>query len=223
MRYHVFCDFDGTITANDVGYEFFKLFANGKAEPIVQKYRAGKASAIECLQTECDIYNENPIELEHVYDFVDKQPITPGIKEFVKFCYSNSIKLTILSAGFDFYIKRILVRLNLNDLELYATPTRIENNKLYPEFVRYDEAVCPRCVDCKGARIRELASGGETSIFIGDGHSDSHGAEQTDIVYAKSFLAEHLDEKRIKYFPFTDFYDIIESFQKELDLDNNTC
>jgi 2-hydroxy-3-keto-5-methylthiopentenyl-1-phosphate phosphatase len=128
------------------------------------------------------------------------------------------MNITILSAGFDFYITRILDRFEIDSIELLATPTKIIDLKLYPEFIRYDKSVCIRCVDCKGARIRELSSPDETSIFIGDGHSDSHGAREADIVYAKSFLAEYLENNSIKYFPFSDFFDIIKSFQRELDL-----
>ncbi len=217
MSYHVFVDFDGTITKEDVGYRFFKLFAEGRAESIVQKYRRGEASAIECLQTECDIYNENPSPISKVNDFIDSREITEGFGEFIDYCKSAGYKLTVLSAGFDFYIKRILARLDLDGVEVYATPTRVENNMLYPEFIYYDESVCPRCVDCKGEKIRRLLAADDISVFIGDGHSDNHAAEQADIVFAKSFLAEYLDSKKIKYFPFNNFHDIIKSFRRELD------
>lgn len=217
MSYHVFVDFDGTITVDDVGYKFFKLFVDGRAEPIVQKYRRGEATALECLQTECDLYNENPMPTEKVNEFIDSQTITPGFVDFVKYCKANEIKLTVLSAGFDFYIKRILGRLGLTDIELFATPTRVEQGRLHPEFVRYDKNVCTQCVDCKGARIRELTARDEVSVFIGDGHSDSHGAEQADIIYAKSFLAEYLDDRGINYFSYANFHDIMKSFQVEID------
>ena len=218
MSYHVFIDFDGTITRQDVGYNFFKIFAEGKAEPAVQQYRRGEISAVECLQAECDIYNEYPAAVSKVREFIDKQEITGGFMDFVAYCREHDHKLTILSAGFDFYILPILKRLNVDDIELYATPTFIKQGKIYPEFVRYDENACVHCADCKGERIKELKAKTDLAIFIGDGHSDSHGAEQADIVFAKSFLAEYLDTAGIKYLPYGDFHDIIRSFENGLKL-----
>jgi 2-hydroxy-3-keto-5-methylthiopentenyl-1-phosphate phosphatase len=209
-------DFDGTVTIDDVGYNFFKRFANGKAEPIVQQYRRGEVSAIECLQAECDIYNEYPASANEVKDFINDQKICSGFLEFVQFCQAKGIKVTILSAGFDFYIRPILNNIGLADIELLATPTIIKQGRIYPEFIRYDKKVCSRCADCKGQRIKELLNKGAIAVFIGDGHSDSHGAEQADIVFAKSFLAEHLEIHNKDYFPYDNFFDIIDIFRNEL-------
>ena len=218
MRFHVFLDFDGTVTIDDVGYNFFKKFACGKAEPIVQRYRRGEVNAVECLQTECDIYNEYPAPASEVRQFINSQKIRKGFKEFVQFCRSNGIKVTILSAGFDFYIRPILESMGLDDIEIYATPTFIKQGRIYPEFIRYDEQICSRCADCKGQRIRELCDEDEKSVFIGDGHSDSHGAEQADIVFATSFLADHLDFNNIDYIPYNDFHEVIESFRTRFEV-----
>jgi 2-hydroxy-3-keto-5-methylthiopentenyl-1-phosphate phosphatase len=220
VNYHVFIDFDGTVTNDDVGYMFFKHFADGKAESIVQSYRRGEVNAVECLQTECDIYNEYPAPAKAVRDFIDSQSICDGFKEFIQYCRANNITTTILSAGFDFYIKPILDNAGLDDIELYATPTFIKQGRIYPEFIRYDKKVCEHCADCKAERIKELTQPGEKSVFIGDGHSDSHGAEQADIVFAKSFLADYLKSKRIDFIPYMNFHDIIKAFEKQLKLVN---
>jgi 2-hydroxy-3-keto-5-methylthiopentenyl-1-phosphate phosphatase len=215
LKYHVFVDFDGTVTVDDVGYNFFKHFTNGRAESVVQSYRKGEVGAVECLQAECDIYNEYPAPARDVRDFIDRQQVSDGFEEFIEYCRANNMKVTILSAGFDFYIKPILGKIDTDGIELYATPTFFKNGRIYPEFIRFDEQICPRCADCKGQRIKELKSHGETAVFIGDGHSDSHGAEQADIVFAKSFLAEHLKAEGIDYIRFNDFRDIIKSFQNQ--------
>lgn len=218
MRYHVFVDFDGTVTVDDVGYKFFKRFAEERAEPIVQQYRRGEVSALDCLQKECDIYNEYPASAREIKEFIAGQKICGGFKEFVQFCRLHDIKVTILSAGFDFYIKPILTRIGLTDIELFATPTFLKQGRIYPEFIRYDKDVCQRCADCKGQRIRELSDKNALTVFIGDGHSDSHGADQADIVFAKSFLAEYLERERRDYVRYNDFFDIIRFFQVELDI-----
>jgi 2-hydroxy-3-keto-5-methylthiopentenyl-1-phosphate phosphatase len=212
VKYHVFVDFDGTITADDVSYLLFNKFAQGKAEAIVQKYRRGEASAVECLETECRIYNEQPVSEQEINAFIDSRKITDGFVQFVDFCRRHDIKITILSGGFDFYIKRILKSLELDDLAVLATPVVIKDGRIYPEFIYYDAGKCRRCANCKRERIKELTSDDEIPVFIGDGHSDSHGAHQAGIVFAKSYLAEYLDQNRIAYIGYNDFYDVIREF-----------
>lgn len=216
MKYHVFVDFDGTITVKDVGHDFFENFTFGKTSDVVAKYRRGEISAVECLQEECDIYNDNPAPANMVEQFIDSQKLTNGFIEFEEFCRSNQIKLTILSAGFDFYIKPILEKYNLVHLEIYNNPTLIRDGQIIPDFIYYDKDRCWQCSNCKGLRISELTQPDEMSIFIGDGHSDSHGAEKADIVFAKSYLASYLESNNLSYFTYDNFFDIIEKFNEIL-------
>lgn len=216
MKYHVFVDFDGTVTVNDVGYNFFKKFAKGQAEAVVQKYHRGEINALECLQTECDIYNAYPAPARKIKEFINNQSICDGFIEFIKYCEKYDYKVTVLSAGFDFYIKPILDRLQLKDIDLFITPTVIKHGRIYPDFIWYDETVCTICANCKGQRIKELTLGDEIPVFIGDGHSDNHGAEQAKLVFAKSYLADYLKMKNVGYFPYTDFFDVIKHFDNHL-------
>jgi 2-hydroxy-3-keto-5-methylthiopentenyl-1-phosphate phosphatase len=214
LNYHIFLDFDGTVTTIDVGYTFFKVFAEGKAEEVVRQYRQGEISAVDCLQGECDIYNEYPAPAAQVKEFINSQQITAGFKEFIEFCRKRTIQITIISAGFDFYIKPILDKIGLADIEYLANATTLKNGRIYPEFTYYDKAACERCSNCKGIRIKELKKPDDISVFIGDGHSDFHGARAADIVFAKSFLADDLKEAGIDFIPYDNFFDIINELGK---------
>jgi len=55
LTYRVFIDFDGTMTAGDVGYELFRNFTHGATESTVAAYRRGKINSLECLSRECAI------------------------------------------------------------------------------------------------------------------------------------------------------------------------
>jgi len=214
LKYHVFLDFDGTITTVDVGYTFFKVFAQGRAEEIVRRYREGAINAVECLQGECDIYNEYPAPAAQVREFIKSQKITVGFNEFVLYCETNGYPITILSAGFDFYIKPILEKSGSGNLEYYANATIIKNGRIYPEFTHYNPELCQRCSNCKGVKIKQLKKPGEVSVFIGDGHSDYHGARAADIVFAKSFLADDLRKANVDFYYFDTFHDIIAEMER---------
>lgn len=214
MNLHAFVDFDGTVTVDDVGYNFFKRFARERAEDVVMRYRRGEVSAVECLQTECDLYNDYPAPAREVRDFIGSQKLTDGFLQFEAYCRENSISLTVLSAGFDFYIRPILKKYRLEHLEVYSTPTFIKNGRIYPQFIYYDKDICPICANCKGARVQQLTAPDEQSVFIGDGHSDSHGAEKADLVFAKSYLAEYLKDHNAAFDSFENFHDIITGLRK---------
>jgi 2,3-diketo-5-methylthio-1-phosphopentane phosphatase len=214
LKYHIFLDFDGTVTTIDVGYTFFKVFAHGKAEDVVRRYREGAITAVDCLQGECDIYNEYPAPAAQVRDFINSQKITEGFSEFVSYCKKNEYPITIISAGFDFYIKPILEKIGKGDIEYLANATIVKNGRIYPEFTYYEPGSCIRCSNCKGLRIKELKKPEEISIFIGDGHSDFHGARAADIVFAKSFLADDLREAKIDFYQFVTFHDIISKLEE---------
>jgi 2-hydroxy-3-keto-5-methylthiopentenyl-1-phosphate phosphatase len=214
VNLHAFVDFDGTVTVEDVGYHFFKRFAQERAENVVMRYRQGEIGAVECLQTECDVYNDYPAPAREVREFISSQKLTEGFLQFEAYCRENSINLTILSAGFDFYIRPILKKYGLEHLEVYSTPTFIKNGRIYPEFIYYDKDICPVCANCKGARIQQLTAPDESSVFIGDGHSDSHGAEKADLVFAKSFLADYLKKQNAAFDSFENFHDVISGLSK---------
>ena len=89
-KFHAFVDFDGTVTLNDVGYEFFKKFTSGRIEETVRKYRSGQISAIECLQYECDIYNENPVSIGEIERFIDKPFDEKAFRKVAHYIYMGA-------------------------------------------------------------------------------------------------------------------------------------
>ena len=208
-KYTAFIDFDGTITTRDVGYEMFKKFTAEKTEPIVQRYRRGEVNSYECLKTECEIWNQAPPLEEEVLEFLQEQAIAPGFNEFIGILKRNETRKYILSEGFDFYIDRIMKAGRHFGLERITNKARYEDGLIAPEFPHLGDG-CGECSNCKGYHIRRLAGPRESAVFIGDGHSDYHGADAADIVFAKSFLAGSLKKTGRHYFEFADFYDIID-------------
>ena len=113
----VFIDFDGSITSEDVGYELFKKFTNGRTEPCVRKYRQGKINSFECLSTECEIWNNQPPKRREVLDFLQQQTLSAGFDDFLKLIKNNNIDSYIVSEGFDFYIDIILSSNGYHDIK----------------------------------------------------------------------------------------------------------
>ncbi len=206
-NYMIFIDFDGTITANDVGYEMFKKFTRGATEPLVQSYRRGEVNSLNCLSGECELWNIESPKVEDVREYLDSQNLRPGLGDFLKKLKEWDIKPLILSEGFDFYIDRILETHGLSDLERITNLARFEDGKLYPEFP-YQKLGCGECSNCKGYHIRRLNPPISCAIYIGDGHSDYHASQAADIIFARSHLEDLLTNIKRKYYSYENFDNI---------------
>ena len=204
----VFMDFDGTITTKDVGYEMFRKFTDAKTQPIVDRYRRGEVNSHACLKTECEIWNQSPPEEKDVFEYLIKQDITDGFDKFIKILNSINIKHYIVSEGFDFYIDSILNSNGYSKLDRITNKAVYKDRKILPDFPFLGQG-CGECSNCKGFHIEKLTDPKSSAIFIGDGHSDFHGARAADIVFARSFLKEDLEKTGRNYFEYDDFYDII--------------
>jgi 2-hydroxy-3-keto-5-methylthiopentenyl-1-phosphate phosphatase len=208
-EYVIFADFDGTITAEDVGYEMFRRFTAGRTEPVVARFRRGEVNLQKCLETECEIWNLSPPPREEVFRYLRMRELTPGFGDFVKLMADDDIRTCILSEGFDFYIDEILRLGGLSNLERITNKATFADDRISPEFPYLGQG-CGECTSCKGYHIRRLANPRSSSVFIGDGHSDFHGARAADLVFARSFLSASLKKNGRHHFEFADFYDIME-------------
>jgi 2-hydroxy-3-keto-5-methylthiopentenyl-1-phosphate phosphatase len=210
-KYAVFMDFDGTITTKDVGYEMFRKFTGGKTQSVVDKYRRGEVNSYTCLKSECEIWNRVSPSRKEVFEFLDKQSIAEGFDRFIGILRRSNIRHYILSEGFNFYIDFILKTNGLSPLDRITNNAAFIGGNIIPEFP-YLEKGCGECSNCKGFHIRELTDPKNASVFIGDGHSDFHGAGAADIVFAKSFLKEALEKIGRNYLEYEDFCDIINAW-----------
>lgn len=204
----IFCDFDGTISRKDVGYNIFHHFSNGKNDALLPDWKSGAMTTRECLRREAEMVNASKDE---IYDFIGKFELNDGFVEFVSLCRDSKLPMTILSDGLDFYIKFLLGRENLGQIPVLSNIGRLENRTIQIEFP-HKNRVCKSCGSCKAERIAEFRAAvpGETmAIFIGDGYSDACATREADLIYAKKDLEVYCREKKIDYRPFDTFFDVI--------------
>jgi len=203
----VFCDFDGTISLKDVGYHFFRHFSGGKVDELIPDFRSGKLSTRDCLLKEAAMSRVPPDEVE---EFIDQFEIDPGFPQFVARCRQSSVPVVIASGGFEFYIRQLLKKYDLDHLPLLCNRARLVNERVEIEFP-YRDRDCRRCGNCKGERIREfrVENGGKGRVvFVGDGYSDVCAVAEADIVYAKKDLEKYCQLNDIGYRPYSRFTDI---------------
>ncbi len=207
MKYAVFSDFDGTISARDVGYAVFHNFSNGKNDEILPDWKSGRMTTRDCLLAEVAMVKA---PADDIIDFIDKIDIDRTFPAFVKLCEKNKFPLIIVSDGMDFYIKHLLGKNNLNHLKYYTNHAQLVNNTIQIEFPRENKN-CHSCGICKGEIISEFKEDNNNDvkiIFVGDGYSDACGAREADILFAKKDLVEYCCKNKISYYPYDSFEDV---------------
>lgn len=204
----IFCDFDGTVSRRDVGYNLFRHFSNGKNEELLPDWKSGKMTTRDCLRFEAAMVNASP---EEIYSFIEQFELNDGFVEFVELLNDLGQPLVILSDGLDFYIKHILKKNNLSDLPVLSNIGRLEDNTIKVEFPHKNHN-CERCGSCKAERIAEFRAtfkGPTRAIFVGDGYSDACATREADLVLAKKDLEEYCRASNIEYSSYDDFYDVV--------------
>lgn len=108
----------------------------------------------------------------------------------------------IVSSGLPQLIRPVLEREGV-DLELRSNDA--EPSPAGWRVIFRDEGVCPVCGDkCKRRSLPE----GRPLVFVGDGWSDRCAALAADRVFARTGLAEYLDEQGVPYEPYESFFDV---------------
>ncbi len=211
-RYKIFVDFDGTITKEDVGENMFLTFGDpDKAREIVQRWINEEINSKETWIQLCETIPS--LDFEKFNEFIDKMEIDDSFLEFVDYCETEGHEIFVLSDGLDYYIKRILKRYGLEYLKLYSNIAEFRDGRIYPIFPHTDEE-CDRCANCKRNHVISNSADTDVTIYIGDGFSDTCPAQFCDFIFAKKSLLKFCEQKRISYYPFTNFKDVIERIKE---------
>jgi len=203
----LFCDFDGTVSRRDVGYNMYHHFSGGRNDELLPDWRAGKMSSRECLTREAAMVNATSQE---ILAYIEQFEIDPGFADFVALAKKNGIAPTILSDGLDFYIRHILGRNGLDQLAVIANIGHLNGSGLTIDFPRTNRT-CTRCGNCKGEIIEEFRERAETpvtTVFVGDGYSDICATRSADLLFAKKDLERYCVEHKIAYTKYDTFFDV---------------
>jgi 2-hydroxy-3-keto-5-methylthiopentenyl-1-phosphate phosphatase len=209
----IFCDFDGTFAAKDIGNRIYTFFSGGKNKQLVDDWKKGLLSSRDCLLKEAALVN---CSLDEIYKFLDDFKLRVGAADFYNLAKKQSIPFYIVSDGLDIYIDYLLKKHGLGEIKYFSNRGIIQNNRLQLEFI-YDNYGCRRCGCCKGARIVDRVGRDNLAwyvIFIGDGLSDICALPHTDLVFARGDLLKYCREKNINTVEYENFFDIIDYLRK---------
>ncbi len=203
--YHIYCDFDATVTINDIWDKLFKRFGDPYAFKVWEKFNTGEFSAAQCIAEACKtVHGAKPEEMKAMFA---SELLRPGFLDFVDFCAISNVELTIVSDGFSLYIRPILEHYGI-DIPYYANTVELtESGSLSVEFPHARES-CRFCGACKCGTILTTSADEDTIVYIGDGYSDHCPVEISDVVFARDMLSRFCSKQGIPYDPFEDFFQV---------------
>ncbi len=203
------CDFDGTITKEDVSFLLLDAFASSDWRWLLAEHKEGKISVGRFNTKAFIMIKENKQTLDR---FVrEKARLRPGFHKLLAYCQQKGAHFVIVSNGLDFYIKTILETIGVDNIEVYAaqarfSPAGIKTQYIGPEGTEVEDGF-------KEAYIRHFLKSGYRIIYVGNGVSDISSARLAHHIFATGPLLAHYQETNLNCTPFVDLNDVVSGLE----------
>jgi 2-hydroxy-3-keto-5-methylthiopentenyl-1-phosphate phosphatase len=212
MKLAIQCDFDGTITEEDVSFLLLDTFVGDKWREVLEEYTSGRipvgafnkkvfAMVKADKQAQLDVIFHN----DHV-------KIRPGLKELVSYCKDKGHRFVIVSNGLIFYIQALLESLGLNDVEVFAARNEFHPGGMKVSYISPDGEELD--AGFKEAYTRLLQQEGYDVAYVGNGDSDIFSSRLAYKVFATGDLVRKCREENLECIPFNDLFDVIRGLEE---------
>ena len=203
------CDFDGTITEQDVSFFLLDAFAQGDWRELLRDYRAHRISVGEFNTRSFAMVKAD----EHMLLKAMKGRVKTraGFHELVSYCQQRDFRLVIVSNGMEFYIRAVLNDLGLPNIEAHAArasfrPKGMEVEYMGPDGKKLEDGF-------KEAYVESFLRLGYRVIYIGNGDSDFAPARYADRVIATGDLLAHCKESNLECESFETFLEVVRKLE----------
>ncbi|MDP2637706.1 MAG: MtnX-like HAD-IB family phosphatase [Candidatus Levybacteria bacterium] len=216
----IVCDFDGTITLQDVTDEILNKFGDSSWHNIGELYSNGDIPHAEMNKRFVSLLLTTPTKLKNFLK--ETIQLRDGFTDFVNLCRKSNTPLIIISSGWDFYIKfSIKEAVFINNLDEISTRKMdsipvISNNIFYNKTnykwylkLPWSSHSCEISSPCKGNITKLLREKGFNNIIsIGNSETDICMAQESDLVFATGSLVDVCLKKSITFQRFQSFAEI---------------
>lgn len=206
-EYAIFCDFDGTITAEDTFTGMLKAVAPHLCDQYLPDIYNRKLTLREGVKR---IIQSIPSQYySTMIEYVDQIPLREGLVDLVEFSIDREIPFHVVSGGLKDMVKRALSQQKIGEsllLEKVASITAVS--------IDDSEAYLQPISDYEGGT--ELVAKVEVmkqypavkTISIGDSITDLNIALNANISFARDRLANYLEEAEKFYYAWDDFFTV---------------
>ncbi|HEY9810664.1 MAG TPA: HAD-IB family phosphatase [Halomicronema sp.] len=196
----IFCDFDGTITAEETFVAMLKKFSpelSAKLMPEMYELRLtlrqGVRQILESIPSE---------KYPEILEYTSTKKIRPGFVEMLDYLDSQNIPFIVVSGGLRGMVETVLGDLKNRTQGIYAVDvdTSSEYLQVKSEFEAGNELVS------KVSIMEKYPT--QQTIAIGDSVTDLNMAMQASLVFARDRLSHYLNDRKKPYIPWDNFFDI---------------
>lgn len=197
------CDFDGTISTEDVTDSLLQRFGRDGWEGLEAAWQRGEIGSRECMKGQVALLDLDRDELDaHLATL----SVDPHFAAFARSAHVLGVPLHVVSDGIDHAIHAVLERHGLGHLPVLANHLRQTGPRSWRLDSPWASASCRRASgNCKCERLAEQQARHGRVLFIGDGSSDFCVSGRADFVLAKHKLIGHCAANGIAHAAFTDF------------------
>ena len=203
------CDFDGTITHEDVGFPLLDAFADGDWRRLLADYQQGRISVGNFNTSAFAMVKEDRPTLVRMVREIARP--RAGLRELIEYCRGRGFRFVIVSNGLDFYIKTILGDLGMNDIEVMAARTSFGPKGVDARYIGPAGSLLLK--GFKETYTRHFQEGGHRVIYAGNGPSDISPASLAQHAFATGQLLDYYRREGINCTPFTDLTDIVKGLE----------
>lgn len=207
MRRVVFCDFDGTITAEETFVGMLKEFTPElSAQLMPQMYarqltlRAGVRQLLESIPS---------ARYPEIIEYAKTKAIRSGIVELLDFLDARGVPFVVVSGGLRVMVEATLSQAGMGEKSLkervaaiYAVDLDPSHDflQVHSDFEEGTEMVSKVQVMAQHPAAEQIA--------IGDSVTDLNMALYAPVVFARDRLIDYMNEHNQPYIPWNDFFDI---------------
>ncbi|APV44170.1 2-hydroxy-3-keto-5-methylthiopentenyl-1-phosphate phosphatase [Dehalogenimonas formicexedens] len=204
------CDFDGTLTEEDVSFLILDRFAEGDWKSILKDYQEGRIPVGQFNYRAFKLVKQNRATLEKL---VRKEArLRPGVRELLDYCRAKGIEFRVVSNGLDFYVQTLLGHNGFGQVEIAASRTLFTPNGLDARY--YDIDNHELVDEFKAYHTRRFLNQGYRVLYAGNGVSDVPASRLAEHTFATDSLLDYYRREKLAHTPFSDLRDIVEGLEK---------
>ncbi|MBN4005721.1 HAD-IB family phosphatase [Nostoc sp. LPT] len=200
MKRIVFCDFDGTITVDETFVAVLRKFAPVLSAKLLPEMYAKRLTLREGVK---EILQSIPsASYPEILEFTKPQLMRPGFIELLDFLECQGVSLIVISGGLRGMVEVVLDEIVHRIERIYAVDVDISSAylKVNSEYEGDTELM---------AKVQVMDQyPADEKIAIGDSITDLNMGLQASVVFARSPLAQYLDEYQKPYIFWNDFLQI---------------
>ena len=211
MKLALQCDFDGTITEEDVSFLILDTFVGAKWREMLKEYLEGRipVGAFN-KKVFAMVKADKQTQLDVIFNS-DRVKIRPGLRELVDYCSQHDFRFIIVSNGLIFYIEALLESQGIKNAEVFAATNDFRPEGMIASYIGPDGSEMD--AGFKEAYTKLLLKEGYEVAYVGNGVSDIYPSRLAVKVFATGDLLRKCQEERLAYTPFNDLFDVIKGLE----------